>query len=553
MSCASSNEPASTDASDLGSSPKPGGDSGGHSSDSGGDDGPTQPLPKCEPISGAKLAHAWTAGSLERIAPTAATGTTTSAEIWAARGEYESFQIAVQAPAGGLTNATVVASDLVDGHGRKIDKKGITLFREHYVHVGKASPDWGGSNRPKGIGDYADPLIPFVDPDTGADLSGATLDAVPFSLAASQNQPIWVDVLVPRDAKPGPYGGTVLIKTDQGSACIDVKVNVRKFALPNVPSLKSSFLVWSAGSKATYAELLRNRIMPSAVGAGDERGLIDGFGLGAANLGFFSGADIGNCSMSGAPSVAQIQAAKAGHQKDLFLYDYSADEIGHCTNLYPTLKAWGQNLHAAGVSNLVTMAPTTALFDDGTGSGRSAVDTWVVLPVTYDNAKAASTAALAKGDAIWSYNTLVQDAYSPKWEIDFSSIDFRIQPGFIDQALGMSGILYWRIDRFGADPWNVVDNTGTYSSGNYPGEAVLVYPGANVGIKGVAPSMRLKWIRDGVDDYEYVELLKKLGKTSDAMAMVHDAATDWTTWTRDPAVVESARKKLGDAIDALTP
>ena len=37
--------------------------------------------------------------------------------------------------------------------------------------------------------------------------------------------------------------------------------------------------------------------------------------------------------------------------------------------------------------------------------------------------------ALAKGDAVWSYNTLVQDAYSPKWEIDFDPINFRIQPG----------------------------------------------------------------------------------------------------------------------------
>jgi hypothetical protein len=257
--------------------------------------------------------------------------------------------------------------------------------------------------------------------------------------------------------------------------------------------------------------------------------------------------------MSAAPSVASIQAAKAQHQSDLFLYDYSADEIGGCANLYPTVQAWGRNLHAAGVSNLVTMAPVTALLDDGSGTGRSAVDTWVVLPVTYDGAKPAIAQALAKGDSVWSYNTLVQDAYSPKWELDFTSIDFRIQPGFLNQALGLSGVLYWKVDAFDGDPWSSVDNTGKYSSGNYPGEAVLIYPGAKVGIAGVAPSMRLKWLRDGVDDYEYVAILKGLGHANDALTIVKGAATDWTTWTRDPSVVEATRTKLGDAIDALTP
>ena len=56
--------------------------------------------------------------------------------------------------------------------------------------------------------------------------------------------------------------------------------------------------------------------------------------------------------------------------------------------------------------------------------------------------------ALAKGDSLWSYNTLVQDPYSPKWEIDFDPINFRIQPGFISQSLGPTGMLYWRGGRF---------------------------------------------------------------------------------------------------------
>ena len=53
--------------------------------------------------------------------------------------------------------------------------------------------------------------------------------------------------------------------------------------------------------------------------------------------------------------------------------------------------------------------------------------------------------ALAKGDEVWSYNTEVQDPYSPKWEIDFAPINFRIQPGFINQSLHLTGLLYWSV------------------------------------------------------------------------------------------------------------
>jgi hypothetical protein len=156
---------------------------------------------------------------------------------------------------------------------------------------------------------------------------------------------------------------------------------------------------------------------------------------------------------------------------------------------------------------------------------------------------------LAKGDKAWSYNTLVQDAYSPKWLIDFSPMDFRIQPGFINQSLGLSGLLYWRVDLWSADPWNKVN---AYGAGNYPGEGALLYPGTQVGVAGVVPSMRLKWLRDGVEDFEYVAILKQMGRSDWALSVARTAGADWNTWTRDPAQLQSARQLLGAEIDRLT-
>jgi hypothetical protein len=371
---------------------------------------------------------------------------------------------------------------------------------------------------------------------------------VPFDLKAGVNQPIWVDLLVPRTAAAGSYSGIYTVTSNQGTATGRISLTVWNFTLPKSPSLKSSFLFFQAGTLAAQQELLRNRLSPLSTNPKDQAPLMKE-GLSATHTGPFSGADVGNCRMSPAPPVSHFKSLAAAQQPGLKLYNYSADEIGHCSNLYPTIKQWANNMHQAGISNLISMSPNPALYSDGSGTGRSAVDIWVLLPLMYNNAKSEVAKVLKKGDSVWSYNTLVQDAYSPKWLIDFDPINFRIQPGFINQSLNLTGLLYWRIDRFPTDPWNNVNNSGTYSSANYPGEGMLVYPGQQVGVPGVVASMRLKWLRDGVEDYEYVQILKNLGKSDLAMKIAGSVGPDWTNWTRDHAALESARQQLGQAID----
>ncbi len=492
----------------------------------------------------------WTAPSLHRVGMSEAAGSATEINLSAARNEDQSFQIVTNGASNGLSNVNVKISDL-EGPGREvIPRTSFTLYREKYVYVSSSSPNWGGTNKPKGAGWYPDALIPFTDPETGKPLSGATLTAVPFNVKAGDNQPIWVDLLVPQDAKPGQYAGAYTVTSDQGEFTGRISVTVWNFSLPTTPSLKSAFLFSHAGTVEAQQELLRNKISPSATPAG-QMPLMKGRGLNATDTGPFSGADVGNCKMASAPSVSEFKSRTAGQQPGVLLYDYSADEIGHCSNLYPTIKQWANNMHQAGISNLVSISPNPGLYSDGSGTGRSAVDIWVLLPVMYNNSKTEVDHVLKKGDSVWSYNTLVQDAYSPKWEIDFDPVDFRIQPGFIDQSLNLTGMLYWRIDRWTSDPWNNVNNTGAFSSANYPGEGMLVYPGQQVGVKGVVASMRLKWLRDGVEDYEYIQILKNLGKEDVALQIARSVGPDWTHWTRDAGAIESARQQLGQAINQI--
>jgi hypothetical protein len=63
--------------------------------------------------------------------------------------------------------------------------------------------------------------------------------------------------------------------------------------------------------------------------------------------------------------------------------------------------------------------------------------------------------------------------------------------------------------------------------------------------------MRLKWLRDGVDDYDYIQLLKAAGQTSWLSQVISEVAVGWTNWTKDSQVLEGARIQMGEKLDAL--
>ncbi|MEH2107245.1 DUF4091 domain-containing protein [Nostoc sp.] len=502
----------------------------------------------------------WVTSNLERIKREDLAKNKNSIDLYAARGEYEPFQIGIHAPNSGLTNVNVSISDLSGPNNQIIPKTNITLYREHYVHVTHSSPNKKGStNPPLGTGWYADGLIPFNNPENQADIKGAELDAVPFNLKARNNQPIWVDIFVPRDTQAGQYHGTFTVSSDQGDVTGKIHLKVWNFELPIKPSLNSEFTFYEHEDKSDMVELLKHKLMPDAhFNPADEPELMKQWGLHSRSLPFWSGANVSTCKMAPAPSLNKIKTTAAKHESGLFLYTRYADEIDNCPNLIKPVKQWAQNFHQAGIATALAMTPTPALYDDGSGTGRSAIDIWVVLPESYDEAPKQISEVLQKGDKVWSYNALVQDGYSPKWQIDFEPINYRIHPGFISQSLGLTGILYWRVDLWTKDPWKDVQ---TYSQEKdyYPGEGMLFYPGKQVGLKGVVPSMRLKWIREGVEDYEYLEIFKsRVGVAHRryhqewGLRLARRVGLDWKNWTRDPNLLESVRRQLGEEIEKLS-
>jgi hypothetical protein len=60
----------------------------------------------------------------------------TSISLYAAKNEYEPFQIIVKAPTSNdLTNINITMSDLQGENGNLISSDNIALYREHYLYV----------------------------------------------------------------------------------------------------------------------------------------------------------------------------------------------------------------------------------------------------------------------------------------------------------------------------------------------------------------------------------------------------------------------------------
>jgi hypothetical protein len=490
----------------------------------------------------------WVVSSMERVHLQDAVADSQDIHLYAAQGEYESFQIAIKGNQDNSVVTDVQISDLKGLEEHVISQGDITLYREHYVNVTNPSlTPMTNKVKSSGTGWYPDGLMPFVDPQTGADLANAELDAIPFKLKQRENQTIWVDIFVPRDTPGDDYQGTYTVISDQGTVSGKILLTVWNFQLPLKPSLQSSFLSWEQHDKNTLIELLKHRVMPAAtINPEDERELIDQWGLTSVKLPFWSGANYHTCSMETAPEISTIRQEGLKHQLDLNLYVYATDEIDDCQGLEDSLQEWSYNIKQAGVKHLTVMAPREELYN--------LVDIWVVNPNRYVAGGKKIAEVLRRGKEVWFYTCFVPSDNSPIWQVDFQPINHRIAQGFINQSLGLTGLLYWRVDRWTDDPWNNVDFVNTYSEKpeHYPGEGILIYPGKQVGIEGSVPSMRLKWIREGVEDYEYIEILKKWGYQDWAMATVREVAQDFEHWNLDPAVLEAARQKLGAKIHQLS-
>lgn len=170
----------------------------------------------------------WTESSLVNVLPDhkpdARSGE--AARIYAARGEWESFQICI---GGGRKGVRVVAAR---GEAPSPGFPPPLIRRVGYLLVDTPSPRASGANR----------LCP--DP---------LLEMAPFDVPPGETRALWITYFIPRNAPKGVKKGTIEIEFEKGpKKRVPVSIEVFEFTLPEIPSLRTLFQLDRAPIRRLY-------------------------------------------------------------------------------------------------------------------------------------------------------------------------------------------------------------------------------------------------------------------------------------------------------------
>jgi hypothetical protein len=487
-----------------------------------------------------------------RDAPTGAS----EARVEAARGEWEPFQIVVRGPAR-----------KVRAHALAWDLPAPALHRVDFVEVKTPSSIEGHA------GLWPDALIPDVD-----QFAGETRNAFPFDVPAGESRAIWVELFVPRAAKPGVHAGAIVIDSDEGRARVPIALTVHSFALPASSSLPVTF-GWSSRAvgdaemqRRTALLFLRHRISlhggsfdppsgdfrewdaeiaPFLDGTADRGGPAEGARWSAIDLRVPWNADEKSRAAIVRAEIAHLRAR--GWLDRTFAYvldEPSPAQLGEVRARAAFLRAI-----APEIPRLVTTAldaslgvdlfcPLVNFVDDKPGNSRSPPREqysrlwWYQSCMSHGCDDAAVPASLRGYFTGW-----------PSLVVDAPALAHRILE-WLAWRYRIGGELYYDVveaQARGLDPFRDQFLHG----GN--GDGTLIYPGkpARIGGNSAIPiaSIRLALVREGLEDYELLRLHEQRFGRAATDAIARPVAERTWKWSHDPAALEGARHRLSIALD----
>jgi hypothetical protein len=146
---------------------------------------------------------------------------------------------------------------------------------------------------------------------------------------------------------------------------------------------------------------------------------------------------------------------------------------------------------------------------------------------------------------------LAEFARWPGYEIDRPATAARAVP-LLGYRRGLKGELYYAmLHAWDADPWTDV----RAFAGN--GDGTLLYPGRPEALGGTRPfpveSLRLKIIRDALEDVELLAMARAAGEARLADALLARLVPSGRGWERRAAPWLAARRSLGEALARRAP
>ncbi len=549
----------------------------------------------------------WTTPPSERVFKDSAAPTATGSEVkvYAARNEFEPFQVVVKPASSG--NLTVS----IDAFGSGIT---VQLYQVKYVNITTPSDSLGRT------GPYPDPLWPLEN--------GATV-----SLTAGENTAFWFSLSVPQGAAAGDYTAQVHL----GGLSIPVRLHVFNFAIPDAlhvasqmnfsyQTILSHYSVPGTGNEYwSYVEAIKqyfidHRLTPSSIlwpggvtGGGtfanpfisydcgthtlsDPYGIwgfedlaeryIGGSGLlggqfaapfnGGTGFSAFMAAGFANND----PSIDQRPATFCGQARSAndwlqnptsaynqawFAYitalqNYLSsqgylDEAYHYIANEPqdqadyNAVAWYSRYSHAAAPNLKLMVseePKPEIYNQ-TGAH---IDIWLPVLQNYDPT-VSNDRALNHSEDTWIYFLhSTRPPYFNPITLDHPGIEAKFT-GWFAWKYRLRGIAYYSLNNWSKNPW-----TDPLTDG-HNGDLFMLYPPSlnntpiAYGSNGhrLVPSIRFEMLRDGLEDYEYLYLLAggqpQVGQANAADTQADKIIAGLASYTRNSEFLYNLRRLIG--------
>lgn len=520
-----------------------------------------------------------------------------SAQLMAARNEFEAFQVVFIASGGAAADLSMrLTGPLTGPQGATIATTNVNLYREAYYYVRVASNTEGASGR------WPDALIPDVD-----EIVGEKRNAFPFEVPDGENRVIWVDVFAPADATPGDYTGSLEVL--QGSnviGTVGIALRVGTFAIPSTATLRTAFgfdyaqpclahtgvddcdpngwnepkalelrerylrlaldhrfsldnPFFQPPTSAASVEAIRTSVLPLVQGTGNTRlrgarltairvwgPAFDTYFAYAKAQGFFD--RVYYYPVDEPPSGGSFE--KFGSEADaLHAVDPDAKII-----LTSDIKSTDEH----GVTDKVDIfCPVINYLDlhpdqgvAGDGYLRPLYDDWLASNPRHEMWSYQACMSHGCGDCGME-SPLAIDTGWPSRVIDSSAVQDRAFP-WIAFAFDITGELYFNaVEQFNT-AWDE-DGQCKFSGS---GDGTILYPGKPSIIGGTTDipvaSIRVKMIREGMEDYEYLVLTARTdaAKAKSTVSALFPHAYECA---QPPLKLENARAELFRALDANPP
>ena len=149
----------------------------------------------------------------------------------------------------------------------------------------------------------------------------------------------------------------------------------------------------------------------------------------------------------------------------------------------------------------------------------------------------------------------------PNYFIDAPALDPVMVP-WITERYQMDGVLYWALNFWSQtpDPWldavTFISGFVCSDGGVLNGEGSLLYPGDRIerytgqsNIDGPVSSIRFELLREGIEDYDYLWMLKQKGEKDFAEEQVKDLVIDVSSFSRNVEELYLARKAMAEKLE----